>query len=52
MGWVLTIPLVILRSFFGTVAVFARSRIAAIMANAIMTKDTWRCHPCHDRVSL
>ena len=26
--------------------------MAAIMAKASMTSDTWRCQPCHERVSL
>ena len=34
------------------VASLARYRIAAIMAKASMTRETWRCQPCHDRVSL
>ena len=33
-------------------AAFARCRIAAIMAKASMTSETWRCHPCQERVSL
>src|SRR4029077_8127183 len=41
-----------LRSVFWGVAVFARCRIAAIMAKASITSETWRCHPCHERVSL
>src|ERR1700692_3010106 len=41
-----------LRSVFGGVVVFARCRIAAIMAKASMTSETWRCHPCQERVSL
>src|SRR5260370_33991203 len=39
-------------SVFLGVAVFARCRMVAIMANASMTSETWRCHPCHERVSL
>ena len=30
----------------------ARWRIAAIMAKASITRETWRCHPCHDLLSL
>ena len=30
----------------------ARQRIVAIMAKASMTSETWRCHPCQERVSL
>src|ERR1700692_1661753 len=41
-----------LRSVFWGVAVFARCRIVAIMAKASITSETWRCHPCHERVSL
>jgi hypothetical protein len=40
------------RILFGGVAWFAWWRIAAIMANASMTSDTWRCQPCQERVSL
>src|SRR5450759_1849439 len=29
-----------------------RCRIAAIMAKASMTSETWRCQPCQERVSL
>ena len=32
--------------------VLARWRIAAIMAKASMTSETWRCQPCQERVSL
>jgi len=31
---------------------FARWRMLAITANASMTKLTFRCHPCQERVSL
>jgi hypothetical protein len=37
---------------FGGVTSLARARITAIIAKASMTSDTWRCQPCHDRVSL
>src|ERR1019366_5706574 len=37
--------------FFGVV-LFARCRIAAIIAKASMTSETWRCQPCQERVSL
>ena len=30
----------------------ARQRIVAIMAKASMTSETWRFHPCQERVSL
>ena len=30
----------------------ARQRMVAIMANASMTSETWRFHPCQERVSL
>ena len=30
----------------------ARWRIVATMAKASMTSETWRCHPCQERVSL
>ena len=30
----------------------ARWRIAAIMAKASITRETWRCHPCQDLLSL
>ena len=30
----------------------ARWRIAAIMAKASVTRETWRCHPCQDLLSL
>src|SRR6201993_2222219 len=33
-------------------AALARCRIAAIMAKASMTSETWRCQPCQERVSL
>jgi hypothetical protein len=43
---------VVLRILFGGVAVFARCRMAAIMAKASKTSETWRCQPCQERVSL
>jgi hypothetical protein len=30
----------------------ARCRIAAIMAKASITMETWRCQPCQDLLSL
>ncbi len=36
----------------GSRASFARRRIAAIMAKASITSETWRCQPCQERVSL
>ena len=39
-------------ALFGGGARFARWRTVANMAKASMTKDTWRCHPCQERVSL
>lgn len=41
-----------LRSFFGGADVFACKRMAASMANTNMTRETWRCYPCQERVSL
>jgi hypothetical protein len=39
--------------FFGvTATVLALLRMIAIMAKASITSETWRCHPCQDRVSL
>ena len=32
--------------------VLARCRIVAVMAKASMTSETWRFHPCQERVSL
>ena len=37
---------------FGGVGAFARHRIAASMAKASITSETWRCQPCQERVSL
>src|SRR5919202_1816969 len=37
---------------FGGGASFARRRIAASMAKASITSETWRCQPCQERVSL
>ena len=37
---------------FGGVTLLARYRITAIMAKASMTRETWRCQPCHERLSL
>jgi hypothetical protein len=31
---------------------FALCRMAAIIAKASMTSETWRCQPCQDLVSL
>src|SRR3954453_19805460 len=31
---------------------FAGWRMTAIMEKASMTSETWRCQPCHERVSL
>ena len=42
----------VVRILFGGVTSFAWWRITAIMANASMTSDTGRCHPCQERVSL
>ena len=39
-------------SFWGCRQSFAQCRITAIMANASMTNETWRCQPCQERVSL
>src|SRR4051812_30261882 len=40
------------RPLFKGVASLARQRMAASMAKAIMTSETWRCQPCQERVSL
>jgi len=40
------------RIVFGGGGAFAWRRIAAIMAKASMTSETWRCQPCQERVSL
>src|SRR3954467_7962554 len=37
---------------FGGGASFARRRIAASIAKASITSETWRCQPCQERVSL
>src|SRR3974377_1529251 len=43
----------IFRSCLGLArSLLARWRIAAIMAKASMTSETWRCHPCQERVSV
>ena len=42
----------ILGIVFGGDGAFAWWRIAAIMAKASMTSETWRCQPCQERVSL
>src|ERR1700722_9331384 len=47
-GWLLAAP----RCVFLGAGLFARWRIAAIMAKASMTSETWRCQPCQDLVSL
>ena len=44
--------MVAILSLFVGVASLARYRITAIMAKASITSETWRCQPCHDRVSL
>ena len=41
-----------IRRVFGGGAALARQRMAAIMAKASITSETWRCQPCHERVSL
>ena len=38
--------------FLGAGSVLARWRMTAIMAKASMTRETWRCQPCQERVSL
>src|SRR5215213_9182590 len=43
---------IIRRLLFGGVGVLAWRRMAAIMAKASMTSETWRCQPCQERVSL
>src|SRR3546814_7872765 len=40
------------RVVFGGGAALALWRIVTIMAKASMTSETWRCHPCQERVSL
>src|SRR4029450_10707157 len=37
---------------FGGGGALARQRMAASMAKASITSETWRCQPCQDRVSL
>ena len=38
--------------FLGAGSALARWRMTAIMAKASMTRETWRCQPCQERVSL
>src|SRR5687768_4129899 len=38
--------------FWGDVRRLARWRTTAIIANASITRETCRCQPCHERVSL
>src|SRR3712207_3330330 len=38
--------------FWGEVRLLARWRTTAVMAKASITRDTCRCQPCHERVSL
>src|SRR5215207_7086028 len=38
--------------FWGEVRLLARWRTTAIIAKASITRDTCRCQPCHERVSL
>jgi hypothetical protein len=40
------------RLVFLGVGLFAWCWMAAIMAKASMTRETWRCQPCQDLVSL
>src|SRR3954454_13003598 len=47
--WLLRI---IPRLLFGGVGVLVWRRMAASMAKASMTSETWRCQPCQERVSL
>jgi hypothetical protein len=47
-GWLL-----VARGFvFWGAGLFARRRMAAILAKASITSETWRCQPCQERVSL
>src|SRR3954453_18355443 len=43
---------VIPRRLFGGAGVLAWRRMAASIAKASMTSETWRCQPCQERVSL
>src|ERR687890_485011 len=43
---------IIVRLLFGGAVVLAWRRMAASMAKASMTSETWRCQPCQERVSL
>jgi hypothetical protein len=38
--------------FLGAGSALVRWRMTAIMAKASMTRETWRCQPCQERVSL
>jgi hypothetical protein len=38
--------------FLSAGSALARWRMTAIMAKASMTRETWRCQPCQERVSL
>src|SRR5206468_12794389 len=38
--------------FLSVGSALARWRMTAIMAKASMTRETWRCQPCQERVSL
>src|SRR3954453_3203418 len=40
------------RLLFGGAGVLAWRRMAASIAKASMTSETWRCQPCQERVSL
>ena len=40
------------RVFLSEGTALARWRIIAIIANASMTSETWRCQPCQERLSL
>src|ERR671917_1922901 len=43
---------IIRRLLFGGVGVLVWRRMAASIAKASMTSETWRCQPCQERVSL
>src|SRR3954469_8603329 len=43
---------IIRRLLFGGAGVLAWRRMAASIAKASMTSETWRCQPCQERVSL
>src|SRR3954466_14123959 len=43
---------IIVRLLFGGAAMLAWRRMAASIAKASMTSETWRCQPCQERVSL